>query len=1118
MEIPPRLIEQLARGRVVPFVGSGVSLAVKVDGKALFPSWGGLLADMAAELVAAGNEDDAAIVRSHCNKRRWLKAAEAALDGLNQRGFFDVLKRRFDIPQPPDADWSLPDAVWRLRPPIVLTTNYDDVLAWRNPRSRRLLNDQPEELAVLYREADPQRPFVWHLHGHISRAKSLILAPAQYEDFYGDAEQTLQQYRAATDQLRSLLANWTLLFVGFGLQDEYVMQLVGDVLKAFGGATGNHFALLKEGEGDAERRWKEHNVQVIPYADHGPPLVSKLDELTAASQRDRPDDEEQWWMSQMARRPVVPPAYAAWLANKCVQGVDLSGLRPKHGQAITLRHVYVPVVTRGGDLETEKGTRRPRPDARIVPGEDRPERQLLQALAAEESLYVSGPPGSGKTTFCRWLTLAVCQGDLPAHPLAPPKAFRETFPEPLRGRLPLLIRLREFWETLPPSAGGVELTSAELERVLQQWIARKKFDGLSWAVVKDHLDAGAALLIFDGVDEVPLTASDPRQPAQPRRLLLAGLADGVAHWTAAGNRVLVTSRPYGLSDQQRQRLGLPHAPLAELPRELQRLLVRRWFHCLRPVADEAEAACEELWADVAARPEIAELAANPLLLTAVCIVYGENGRLPQDEFDLFDRIVDTVLFSRYGEKSSSAADARSNLCVIAHGMHTGEELSEPRDQPRPNVTVDEIDRMLGHYEKQRTGREVHKVAARDTREDLLSKSGLLLPQADDRHAAFYHFTFQDFLTAERLFDLPSDKLIDVFRRRSEFSEWRKALDLLYGALLHKRSTPDQAERLLKELIGELTDERLQRGIVLADCWRVLRGRGKTLDADVQRRFVDFCVRAVQRETPLNERVELALALGRVGDPRVVDDLSDPAAWVEVEAGMYRVGDQKLAEEFEKEYSSRNRALGDETIRFEQPFRLSKYPVTNGLFARFVAAGGYDNRSLWHDNGWKWREQNEVREPELWRDVKWNGLTQPVVGVSWWEADAFCRWAGCRLPTEREWEAAARGPKGWAYPWGDDWREGICNSSEADLGVTTPVGIFPGSAAVCGAHDMAGNVWEWCGDTFDAARTDDPEAGRVLRGGSWTSIRATAGPRSASTSLPCSATTSSVFVRRELKTW
>lgn len=401
MKIPDPLIQALIQQQLVPFIGSGVSLAVtagdKTERKRLFPSWGGLLECMAEKL----DESDAGIVRGHCHKRRWLKAAEAALEGLGKHSFNTVMREMFDIAQPPDADWSLPDAVWRLQPPLVVTTNYDRVLDWRKPGSRRLLNDQLAELAELYRAIDPQRPTVWHLHGHIERADSLILAPVQYDAFYAGAE-TAKQYAAATAQLKALLANWTLLFIGFGMQDEYVMELVADVLKTFGGATRPHFALLKAGEADTQRLWKEHNVRVIEYTDHGPPLIELLDELAAAKtvqgaaavvggkgQRAKEAGRSQ--------RPIVPPAYLKWLSEQCGKDVDLSGLRPKHGLPVTLRNVYVPVTTSGGLDDNAMGQMGPMgrmkrgspKDLREDVAAERPAHALLQPLAAEKSLSTS---------------------------------------------------------------------------------------------------------------------------------------------------------------------------------------------------------------------------------------------------------------------------------------------------------------------------------------------------------------------------------------------------------------------------------------------------------------------------------------------------------------------------------------------------------------------------------------------------------------------------------------------------------------------------------------------------------------------------------------------------------
>ena len=224
--------------------------------------------------------------------------------------------------------------------------------------------------------------------------------------------------------------------------------------------------------------------------------------------------------------------------------------------------------------------------------------------------------------------------------------------------------------------------------------------------------------------------------------------------------------------------------------------------------------------------------------------------------------------------------------------------------------------------------------------------------------------------------------------------------------------------------------------------------------------------AIENEVELQARQTLGLVLGSLGDPRILD-LRDSDAYVEVPAGTYPYGEE------------------GKTVEIPAPFLIGRYPVTNSQYRAFLDDNGYRDRQWWSDVGWAWLEQEGVTEPRFWHDRRWNGHNQPVVGVSFFEAEACCAWAGGRLPSEQEWEAAARGPEGHRYPWGNDWEDGICNTREAGLSITSPVGLFPRSRqARLEIEDLAGNVWEWCASFYGEDSSAEEARPRVLRGGSW----------------------------------
>ncbi len=250
----------------------------------------------------------------------------------------------------------------------------------------------------------------------------------------------------------------------------------------------------------------------------------------------------------------------------------------------------------------------------------------------------------------------------------------------------------------------------------------------------------------------------------------------------------------------------------------------------------------------------------------------------------------------------------------------------------------------------------------------------------------------------------------------------------------------------------------------------------------------------------------------VNTEEVPTTYDDGAEMISIPAGDFTMGDVWLVGGNEETPARRV---------YLSTYKIYKYEVTCGQYKQFIDAGGYSDPEWWDSTGWMWKEENSLTVPLTWNDPDYpcgdDYENYPVSGVSWYEANAYANYVGRRLPSEAQWECAARGrggddengdsfTDGYQFPWGNEFFAGDtfhCNyQSEADGGEadgfndgyfeTAPVGTYPDGASPFGVMDITGNVLEWCSDWYDAlyygsAPSTDPEGPetgeqRALRGG------------------------------------
>ena len=359
------------------------------------------------------------------------------------------------------------------------------------------------------------------------------------------------------------------------------------------------------------------------------------------------------------------------------------------------------------------------------------------------------------------------------------------------------------------------------------------------------------------------------------------------------------------------------------------------------------------------------------------------------------------------------------------------------------------------------------LAARQFMDDVRDHAALLLERGPGQYG-FIHLTFEEYLASVAIAlsgQGNSEPIVSQLSEHLGEQPWREVSLLAVSYL----GVIQQLDSVAGEVVEALADTQKPDALILAG-EAVLDALPAGVPLSSKEHVVQALIPTMQNsDTTPQTRQRAGQILGKLGwQPTDLD------TFIKIPAGKFLYGEKK------------------EEREIKNPFWMAKYPVTNLQFARFMQAGGYDEKSFWSKKGWEYRQKNKWQEPRYWEDRDFNNLISPVVGISWFEAEAYAKWLNQQslpfakpenyhvvLPTEEEWEYAARGSDGREYPWEGEFDAKFANTEKSgDIG-TTAICTYPQGQSPFGVQDLSGNVFEWTNSWYDK-----DEATRVLRGGSW----------------------------------
>ncbi|MBU0909237.1 MAG: SUMF1/EgtB/PvdO family nonheme iron enzyme [Proteobacteria bacterium] len=658
-------------------------------------------------------------------------------------------------------------------------------------------------------------------------------------------------------------------------------------------------------------------------------------------------------------------------------------------------------------------------------GRERARRSIraVGAVAAMDRLVILGRPGSGKSTLVNHLA-----GQLAQRRANMPEGLADCGWSDEKRPLPVRIVLRKFAAWLPDEEqANAGLVGRYLEKMLSDMDC-----GEAYPYLKKVLWEEGGIIFFDGLDEVPAGTG-----REKRKRIIEAIRDFCAPLDKC--KVVVTSREYTYKKEDSWRLPENEFPVVELApfgEEQMGVFARAWYGAVGPKKlwdrKKCDDEAESLFHAVCSQPHLKDMAGSPLLLTIMAQLHGRDGTLPRDRAELYKRAVRALLslwenrivrdaggikrmepglVMQLGVREDVLQKVLERVAFLAHERQEGERETgvQPADIPRADLR-DELEKELKDLNK-----------AQEVIDYIQLRSGLLIAR-DGRTYAFPHRTFQEYLTATYILGKGDcDRMLKERVKRAP-DWWREVFLLAAGSA---RDNP----RIISDLVDCLLphgpkDEKISpekhshvclAATALAETGSVERVRRELAEEPEGGRFsrthhtIQQWLQAAMRfASGLNPRLRAGAGrmLGALGDPRPgvglgPDGLPD-MVWLDIGEGPFIKGQ------------------GDKVF-LKKPFQISKYPVTVAQFRAFVEDGGYAKEEFWTRSSWQWRQDVKVTGPRGFFGGVFATENHPVVGVSWYEAMAFCSWVSRRtgwqvsLPTEVQWERAARGSDGREYP-------------------------------------------------------------------------------------------------------